>query len=169
MDALTARERLADLLVVDVREPHEWEAGRIEGSVHIPLGQLEERAGEIPPGSRVLAVCRTGSRSQHAAELLGARGIEAESLEGGLRRWEQEGLPVTTPGGAPGTVADFRPPGGLTPELEELRDLFVQVAFGLQERFGDREPTDEEAREFMLKWLVSRGASPEEARRILDG
>jgi hypothetical protein len=43
----------------------------------------------------------------------------------------------------------------------------LEVVFGLQERYGNREPTDEEAREFMKEWLESKGTSPEEIERIL--
>lgn len=105
-EPLGVAERLDDVHVVDVREPSEWDAGRIEGSVLIPLNHLMAgRAEGLEPDRPVVLVCRSGSRSEVAALLLRARGYEAHNLEGGLEAWQAEGLPLTTPDGAPGTVA----------------------------------------------------------------
>lgn len=99
-------ERLDDVRIVDVREPSEWDAGRIEGSVLIPLNDLMAGRGEGLESDRpVVLVCRSGSRSEVAALLLRARGFEAHNLKGGLEAWQAEGLPLTTPDGRPGTVA----------------------------------------------------------------
>ncbi len=98
--------RLAEVQVVDVREDDEWRAGRVEGSVHLPLDRLLAGAMDgIEPGRPVVAVCRTGARSEVATLMLRARGFEAFNLEGGLEAWENEGLPLTTSNGAPGRVA----------------------------------------------------------------
>lgn len=99
-------ERFDEVQIVDVREPSEWEAGRIEGSVLIPLNQLMAgRAEGLASERPVVLVCRSGSRSEVGALLLRARGYEAHNLQGGLEAWQAEGLPLTTPNGAPGTVA----------------------------------------------------------------
>ncbi|HEV7627631.1 MAG TPA: rhodanese-like domain-containing protein, partial [Streptomyces sp.] len=50
-------ELLAEAFVLDVREPDEWNRGHIEGATHIPLGQLQERVGEVPLDQKVLCVC----------------------------------------------------------------------------------------------------------------
>lgn len=99
-------ERREDVVILDVREPAEWEAGRVEGSIHVPLGRL--MAGGMPDLDEerpIVAVCSVGGRSQVASLLLQARGYEAYNLEGGLERWVAEGLPLTTPAGEPGRVA----------------------------------------------------------------
>lgn len=99
-------ERLDEVHVVDVREQSEWDAGHIEGSVHIPLQQLMTGHVEgLPTDRPIVAVCTVGQRSQVAALLLQARGHEAYNLEEGLAAWEAEGRPLTTPEGAPGRVA----------------------------------------------------------------
>lgn len=155
--------------IIDVRHPHEWEAGHIGGAVHIPLDELEHRIGEIEPSQPVVTVCRSGNRSTQASELLRKEGFEAHSLDGGLAEWVASGLPVIDKDGQPGIVADPAPPDQeLSPDLAAVRDTLVEVAYAAQDRFGDREPTDEEARNFMLEWLVGKGKSPEEAARILD-
>jgi rhodanese-related sulfurtransferase len=98
--------RLAEVQIVDCREPYEWEAGRIEGSVHLPLNDLMAGAGEdeLDRSRPVVVVCRVGNRSELGAIMLQARGFEAHNLEGGLEAWERSGLPLKTPGGEPGQV-----------------------------------------------------------------
>ncbi len=99
-------ERLAEIQLVDCREPYEWNAGRVEGAVHIPLNTI--MAGEIDdidPGKPVVVVCRSGNRSELATLMLQARGFQAFNLEGGMEEWERQGLPFTTPEGQPGRVA----------------------------------------------------------------
>lgn len=98
-------DELDNVQIVDVREPYEWEAGRIEGAVHIPLNDLMGGAGEFDDDAPVVAVCRSGNRSELATLMLRARGLDAYNLEGGMEAWEAAGLPFTTPGGDPGKVA----------------------------------------------------------------
>ncbi len=99
-------ERLAEIQLVDCREPYEWNAGRVEGAVHIPLNTIMAGGtGDLAPDKPVVLVCRSGNRSELAALMLQARGFEAYNLEGGMEAWERQGLPFTTPDGAPGRVA----------------------------------------------------------------
>lgn len=162
--------RIGRVQLVDVRHPHEWEAGRIEQARHIPLDELQQRLDELDGTRPVVAVCRTGERSTAAAELLRSRGFDAESLDGGMRAWDILGLPILGEDGRPGSVASSKPPpDGLAPPLAAARDGLIEVAYALQDRFGDREPTDEEARAFMLEWLTSKGRTGEEAAALLDG
>ena len=98
--------RLAEVQVVDVREPYEWDAGRIDGSLHLPLNDLLGGGGEgdLEHDRPIVVVCRVGNRSELGAMMLQARGYDAHNLEGGLEAWERDGLPLTTPEGAPGHV-----------------------------------------------------------------
>jgi rhodanese-related sulfurtransferase len=93
-----------DLHLLDVRELDEWQAGRIAGSQHIPLGELRGRLAEVPKDRTILAVCRHGNRSDAAARGLRTLGYAAENLEGGVTAWKQAGLPLEADGGGPGRV-----------------------------------------------------------------
>jgi rhodanese-related sulfurtransferase len=83
-----------DLVVLDVREDHEWAAGHIHGAKHIPLGQLASRAGELDPSARTLVVCHVGGRSARATAWLHAQGHDVINLEGGMEAWELAGRAV---------------------------------------------------------------------------
>jgi rhodanese-related sulfurtransferase len=94
-----SREEARELLeggaqLVDVRAPHEWEAGHIRGAVHLPLDELAERAGELDPERPVILYCRGGTRSSMATEALAESGYDAAKLSEGVVGWEEEGLPL---------------------------------------------------------------------------
>ncbi|HEY8824429.1 MAG TPA: rhodanese-like domain-containing protein [Candidatus Limnocylindria bacterium] len=97
-------KRRSELHLLDVREQDEWDAGHIEGAQHIPLGELGDRLAEVPTEHVVVAVCRTGSRSDRAAKGLRMSGIGAENLDGGVTAWSRAGLPLVAKSGAPGRV-----------------------------------------------------------------
>lgn len=99
-------EKRDEVQILDVREGWEWDAGHIEGSTHIPLNELlAGRMESLDQGRPVVAVCKTGNRSEVAALMLRARGFEAHNLEGGVEDWQGEGLPLVTDAGDPGRVA----------------------------------------------------------------
>ena len=83
-----------DAQLVDVREPYEHEAGRIAGDVHIVLERLTAEAAAIDRERPVVFYCRSGSRSDLAAQAFGASGYEAHNLTGGLKAWVADGLPI---------------------------------------------------------------------------
>jgi rhodanese-related sulfurtransferase len=97
-------KRRSELHLLDVREQDEWDAGHIEGAQHIPLGELGARLAEVPKEQVVVAVCRSGSRSDRAAKGLRMSGFEAENLDGGVTAWSRAGLPLVAKGGGPGRV-----------------------------------------------------------------
>jgi rhodanese-related sulfurtransferase len=88
------REREPDLQVIDVREPHERDAGRIADSRHIALVELSDQAATVRRELPVVFYCRVGSRSDMAAQAFRAAGYEAYSLRGGLVRWADEGREI---------------------------------------------------------------------------
>ncbi|SOE06869.1 rhodanese-like domain-containing protein [Streptomyces sp. Ag109_G2-15] len=102
-----AAEGGADAVLLDVREPHEWQAGHAPRAVHLPLSALAAGAG-LPAGAQagpIVVICRSGNRSRRAADLLAARGTEAVDVIGGMRDWAAAGLPVVDSRGGNGTVA----------------------------------------------------------------
>jgi rhodanese-related sulfurtransferase len=160
--------RRDEVQVVDVRWPNEWEAGRIDGAVHIRQDELDDRLDELDQARLVITVCRTGSRSSAAAAQLGAEGFRAENLDGGLEAWTQAGLPLVAADGRPGTVAEPEPPPDDRPiEHQRIQAEMMSVLFDLQERFGDREPSDQEVREFLRQRLIDEGRTPEEADEFM--
>jgi rhodanese-related sulfurtransferase len=78
------------LQLIDVREPHEREAGYIAGSRHIELTRLSSQAATLERDRPVVFYCRVGSRSEMAAQALRTAGFEAYSMRGGLVRWAHE-------------------------------------------------------------------------------
>jgi rhodanese-related sulfurtransferase len=79
--------------LVDVREPHEWEAGRVTGSRHVPLGELTGAAESIDPARPVVFACRVGARSSMAAWSFARAGFDSHNLTGGLIGWVDSELP----------------------------------------------------------------------------
>jgi rhodanese-related sulfurtransferase len=79
------------LTVLDVREPIEWEQAHVPGSVHIPLGELPTRLGELPADTQLLVVCAVGARSARAVQYLLQHGYDAVNLDGGLTEWQGVG------------------------------------------------------------------------------
>ena len=95
-----ASQRLAaGAIALDVRENEEWAAGRIEGALHIPMGELNDRQADIPSDRPIIAVCRSGSRSLAVAQALLHAGYEVENLSGGMEAWQAAGLPLDPPDG----------------------------------------------------------------------
>lgn len=90
-------ENLAQVRVFDVREPEEFSGplGHIRGATLVPLGELANRAKDLPKDKPVVAVCRAGSRSAHATAILQKAGFsEVANLPGGMLRWRGEGRSV---------------------------------------------------------------------------
>ena len=85
--------------VLDVREEREWQQGHIPDAVHVPLGQLGTRMGELEAykgaDTPLVVVCRSGNRSAMAAVRLRKAGFESVyNLEGGTMAWQQAGMPL---------------------------------------------------------------------------
>jgi len=82
-------------LVLDVRAPGEWKAGHVDGSLNLPLTQLQKRLEEIPADRKVTVTCAGGYRSSIAVGLLKKSGRnDVEELAGGMAAWQTAGQPV---------------------------------------------------------------------------
>jgi len=82
------RDKGEDLFVLDVREPHEYQINRIEGSTLIPLGDLPDRFSELDPNREIVAQCKSGMRSARAAAFLRDQGFKnVRNLKGGILAW----------------------------------------------------------------------------------
>lgn len=77
--------------LVDVREPHEYQIGRIPGSQLIPLGELPKRVGELNPADEIVVHCKSGGRSAKAVEFLTKSGFtKVSNLAGGITAWSDK-------------------------------------------------------------------------------
>ncbi|MFC8303484.1 rhodanese-like domain-containing protein [Specibacter sp. NPDC057265] len=81
----------ADAVILDVREDYEWEAGHVDGAVHIPLDQLPARLEELDPDTDLHVICRTGGRSFRATTWLNENGYSAFNVIGGMGAWFEAG------------------------------------------------------------------------------
>jgi rhodanese-related sulfurtransferase len=90
---LAELQREGRVQLIDVREPYEWQAGRIPGARHIALGLVAQEAPNIDREAPVVFICRVGGRSTMAANAFRQSGYEAYSLAGGVLAWEASGLP----------------------------------------------------------------------------
>jgi molybdopterin/thiamine biosynthesis adenylyltransferase/rhodanese-related sulfurtransferase len=98
-----------DVVLVDTREPHEYQEAHIEGGKLVPPGLLADEIAAAAPdrGARTILYCRSGNRSYKAAEQMRALGYEdVASMSGGILAWQEQGLPVV--------VAE-----GMTPEQRD--------------------------------------------------
>lgn len=106
------RKERPDVLLVDTREPYEFQAGRIEGSINVPRGILEtaceygyeETVPELVQARErpVVLICRSGNRSALAAWVMQQMGYrDVYSLKTGLRGWNDYELPLEKDDGSP--------------------------------------------------------------------
>lgn len=80
--------------VIDVREPHEYEDAHVPGARLIPLGEIADRADEVPDGETVYLVCAVGGRSGRATEHLLGQGKDVVNVAGGTKAWIAAGHPT---------------------------------------------------------------------------
>jgi rhodanese-related sulfurtransferase len=102
-DAYSHRERYQ---FIDVRKNYEFEAGHVDGALHMTLQEVPVRYEELDRGKPVVVTCQVGQRSALAAEFLTGKGYTAHNLDGGLESWIEAGLPLVASEGAAGNVVD---------------------------------------------------------------
>jgi rhodanese-related sulfurtransferase len=90
-----------DAVVLDVREPAEWNAGHAPNAIHIPLGLLPSSMDALPSteGGALPVICRSGVRSAKAVAYLAARGVDAVNVAGGMQAWEEAGKAMASENG----------------------------------------------------------------------
>ncbi len=145
----------AGVYLLDVREDDEWAAGHAPEAVHIPVGAIAERAGEIPQDREVYVICRSGARSAYAAQALRAR------LEDGQRGRRHDRL------GRRGPPHDQRDRRGALRRLTGAEWMMVDIWYtpvcpdvhhlaqrGVEERSGESRGRGQ-----------ARGRTPERPRR----
>ncbi len=103
VDEAFAAADSVEVLLVDVREKGEWDAGHAEKAIHIPLADVDSRLAEITDqaGDRpVWFICRSGNRSEQAARAARDGGVDdVVSVDGGMGAWVEAGHPIVPSGG----------------------------------------------------------------------
>lgn len=81
-----------DHVLLDIRNPQEYDNEHIQGSINIPLNKLPKKIQTLPKDKTIICVCRSGSRSREAVHILHAAGYEdVINLMGGIMAWRQTG------------------------------------------------------------------------------
>lgn len=93
-DELLTRARAGDLVILDVRPDAEYAAGHLPGALNIPVDELSDRLGELPPGTEVVAYCRGAYcvMAHDAVRILTAHGLRARRAEEGALEWRTDGI-----------------------------------------------------------------------------
>jgi rhodanese-related sulfurtransferase len=83
--------RGADVVLLDVREPHEIATAAVKGTLNIPMQQIPARLGELDANRPLVVMCHGGGRSKRVAEFLAQRGFtQIFNLKGGIDAWSTE-------------------------------------------------------------------------------
>jgi len=115
VQALLDKDKKGEFLLLDVRQPEEYEAGHIPGAMLIPLGELEARQEELEQDKKIITYCRSGHRSMAAAIALCELGFkDVHHLEGGILNWLYETI---------SGVPEVRPE--LVTEAADVRDILM--------------------------------------------
>lgn len=92
VDVVTAaRLQAAGALLLDVREPHEWELVHVAGSRHVPMRRIPEALADLPRDRDLLVLCHVGGRSARVTQYLRAQGFDrACNVAGGIEAWAEQ-------------------------------------------------------------------------------
>lgn len=88
-DLKAALEAGENVIVVDVREPWEFQMGHLAGATNLPMSQLGSRLDDLDVENEHVLYCHHGVRSLHATRVLAQRGFRVRSLSGGIDRWSE--------------------------------------------------------------------------------
>jgi rhodanese-related sulfurtransferase len=95
IDVDTLASRCAETMVLDVREPEEYQHGHVPGALNLPQADLASRLDELPRDCPLLLICRSGARSLRAAQFLRQVGFEQVlNVQGGTEAWRAAGKPL---------------------------------------------------------------------------
>ena len=102
VSAAALRQRLNaphdELVLIDVREPFEWDLGYINASLLIPLGEIWQRAGSLDPRKEIILICQEGLRSSTAASILLHHNFpRVSNVPGGIGNWLDAGYSTIRP------------------------------------------------------------------------
>jgi molybdopterin/thiamine biosynthesis adenylyltransferase/rhodanese-related sulfurtransferase len=122
IEPFEASEEIAggDVVLIDTREPHEYQEAHLENGRLVPPGLLGDEIAEAAPdkSARTILYCRSGNRSALAAAQLQALGYDnVASMSGGILAWQEQGLPVVSASGMTAEQRDRYSRHTLLPEV----------------------------------------------------
>ena len=95
VDPSEAQSRITNgAVLIDVREQNEFDEARVPGAILIPLSEFANRYTELPKDQEIVLMCAAGVRSAQAAQFAAQHGFKLSNLEGGIKAWHAEGLPI---------------------------------------------------------------------------
>src|SRR5579875_2726506 len=94
LPTVTVADLSGDMVILEVREQSEWDDGHVPGAIHIPMGEVPARYGELPADADLVVMCAAGGRSAQVTQWLIANGVAARNLEGGIIAYAEAGRPV---------------------------------------------------------------------------
>jgi thioredoxin len=89
-----ARAHEAGAVVLDVREPWEYEQYRVPGVIAMPMRTVPDRCADVATDVPVFVICAHGNRSAQVTQFLRARGVDARNVAGGTEQWADSGRPL---------------------------------------------------------------------------
>jgi rhodanese-related sulfurtransferase len=104
LPSINADQLTADHVLLDVREPQEWELGHVPGALHIPMGDVPARFGELPTGADVVVMCHLGGRSGQVTAWLLDQGYQCRNLTGGIVAYAAADKPMVSENGQPPSI-----------------------------------------------------------------
>lgn len=88
-------------VIVDIREQDEWDRGHAPNAIHIPMGELPARLGDLPEtDDPIIVTCRSGGRVSRTLPWLAQQGFDVANLDGGMRAWHAAGKAMETADGS---------------------------------------------------------------------
>ncbi len=87
-------KKLDEYVVIDIREAYELRSGMIPGALHIPMGQIQTKVGELEKDKAYAIVCASGGRSSSVASWLSQQGYDVSNVVGGMSLWHGGRHPV---------------------------------------------------------------------------
>lgn len=99
---LKAKLAAQDILLIDVREQDEWDAGHIATAIHNPMSAFD--LSDIPADKEVWLICRSGNRSGRVGQFIEQNGLQAINVLGGMKAWELAGYEMDSESGIPTVI-----------------------------------------------------------------
>ena len=87
---LNDKMKLGEIVLIDVREKHEYEFCKIKGSLHIPMNEIPKKISELNPKEKYAIICHSGVRSEMVTNYLNKNNFYAVNVVGGIDKWSQD-------------------------------------------------------------------------------